>query len=406
MNVHLVKRNVLGCLKDTYMTLNKKIVWSLAIAVIVLGSIYYFTQSNQPQTSYFTETVKKTDLQQTVIATGTVRSSKRVEVGARVSGKVEKIYVKLGQQVKKGDLIAQLDSITQENELNIAVAQLASYKAQLAAAQTAYRIAQSNYDRVAKLYKKQASSLNDYETAQNTLESAKATVEQIQAQVKQSEIEVNTATTNLNYTKITSPLDGTVISIPVSEGQTVNANQTTPTIIQVADLDTMLIKPEISEGDITKIKAGMTVKFSTLAEPDEIYTAKIDSVDPAMTTLTDNEYTESVSDTNAIYYYANVLVPNPEHKLQIGMTTQNTIIIAQKQNVLTVPTLAIRKQAGKSTVQVLDGNNVIEKTITTGLHDDVNTEVLSGLAEGEKVIVSQSSTNDSPSVRVRTPRMM
>lgn len=406
MNVHLVKRNVLGCLKDTYMTLNKKIVWSLAIAVIVLGSIYYFTQNNQPQTSYFTETVKKTDLQQTVIATGTVRSSKRVEVGARVSGKVEKIYVKLGQQVKKGDLIAQLDSITQENELNIAVAQLASYKAQLAAAQTAYRIAQSNYDRVAKLYKKQASSLNDYETAQNTLESAKATVEQIQAQVKQSEIEVNTATTNLNYTKITSPLDGTVISIPVSEGQTVNANQTTPTIIQVADLDTMLIKPEISEGDITKIKAGMTVKFSTLAEPDEIYTAKIDSVDPAMTTLTDNEYTESVSDTNAIYYYANVLVPNPEHKLQIGMTTQNTIIIAQKQNVLTIPTLAIRKQAGKSTVQVLDGNNVIEKTITTGLHDDVNTEVLSGLAEGEKVIVSQSSTNDSPSVRVRTPRMM
>ncbi|OBX06820.1 ABC transporter substrate-binding protein [Gallibacterium salpingitidis] len=388
------------------MTLNKKIVWSLAIAVTVLGSIYYFTQSNQPQTSYFTETVKKTDLQQTVIATGTVRSSKRVEVGARVSGKVEKIYVKLGQQVKKGDLIAQLDSITQENELNIAVAQLASYKAQLAAAQTAYRIAQSNYDRVAKLYKKQASSLNDYETAQNTLESAKATVEQIQAQVKQSEIEVNTATTNLNYTKITSPLDGTVISIPVSEGQTVNANQTTPTIIQVADLDTMLIKPEISEGDITKIKAGMTVKFSTLAEPDEIYTAKIDSVDPAMTTLTDNEYTESVSDTNAIYYYANVLVPNPEHKLQIGMTTQNTIIIAQKQNVLTVPTLAIHKQAGKSTVQVLDGNNVIEKTITTGLHDDVNTEVLSGLAEGEKVIVSQSSTNDSPSVRVRTPRMM
>ncbi|OBW93414.1 ABC transporter substrate-binding protein [Gallibacterium genomosp. 3] len=388
------------------MTLKKKFIWSLAIVFIIAGLFYYFTHDSQPQTSYFTETVKKTDLQQTVIATGTVRSSKRVEVGARVSGKVEKIYVKLGQQVKKGELIAQLDSITQENTLNTAVAQLASYKAQLAAAQTAYRIAQSNYDRIAKLYKKQASSLNDYETAQNTLETAKASVAQIQAQVKQAEIEVNTATTNLNYTKITSPLDGTVISIPVSEGQTVNANQTTPTIIQVADLDTMLIKPEISEGDITKIKAGLTVKFSTLAEPDEIYTAKIDSVDPAMTTLTDNEYTESVSDTNAIYYYANVLVNNPQHKLQIGMTTQNTIIIAQKQNVLAVPTLAIHKQSNQSTVQVLDNGKVIEKAITVGLHDDINTEVVSGLTEGEKVIVSQSSSNDTPSVKVRTPRMM
>ncbi len=216
------------------------------------------------------------------------------------------------------------------------------------AAQTAYRVANSNFQRIAKLYKRKASSLDDYENAQNNLDSAKANVEQIQAQIKQSEIEVNTAATNLNYTKITSPIDGTVISIPVSVGQTVNANQTTPTIIQVADLDTMLIKPEISEGDITKIKPGMKVQFTTLAEPDEIYQAEIASVDPAMTTLTDNEYSESVSDTNAIHYYANVLVPNPEHKLQIGMTTQNTIITAQKQHVLVVPTLAIQKETVKT----------------------------------------------------------
>ncbi|MFC0308210.1 efflux RND transporter periplasmic adaptor subunit [Gallibacterium trehalosifermentans] len=388
------------------MTLNKKVYWGLATTFIALGAIYYFTHDSQAKTSYFTETVKRADLQQSVVATGTVRSSKRVEVGARVSGKVEKIYVKLGQPVKKGELIAQLDSVTQQNALDTAMAQLASYQAQLAAAQTAYRIAVANYERVAKLYKKQASSLNDVETAQNTRDTAKATVAQLEAQVKQSEIEVNTATTNLNYTKITSPLDGTVISIPVSEGQTVNANQTAPTIIQVANLDTMLIKPEISEGDITKIKVGMTVKFSTLAEPDDVYNAKIDSVDPAMTTLTDNEYSESVSDTNAVYYYANVLVKNPQHKLQIGMTTQNTIIIAQKQNVLVVPTLSIHKQAGKSVVQVLDGDNVIEKEITTGLYDDINTEVLSGLTEGEKVIVSQSSANDVPSARMRAPRIM
>ncbi|MFU2081567.1 efflux RND transporter periplasmic adaptor subunit [Gallibacterium anatis] len=388
------------------MTFTKKRILGIAVVLIILAAIYYFNLQSQPKTTYLTETVKYSDIQQTVVATGTVRSSNRVEVGARVSGKVEKILVKLGQKVKKGELIAELDSITQENTLNSAQAQLAAYKAQLVAAQTAYRVANSNFQRIAKLYKRKASSLDDYENAQNNLDSAKANVEQIQAQIKQSEIEVNTAATNLNYTKITSPIDGTVISIPVSVGQTVNANQTTPTIIQVADLDTMLIKPEISEGDITKIKPGMKVQFTTLAEPDEIYQAEIASVDPAMTTLTDNEYSESVSDTNAIYYYANVLVPNPEHKLQIGMTTQNTIITAQKQHVLVVPTLAIQKRNGQNSVQILDGDKVVEKVVQIGLHDDINTEILSGLNEGDNVILSQSSANEAASVKVRTPRMM
>lgn len=388
------------------MTFTKKRILGIAVVLIILAAIYYFNLQSQPKTTYLTETAKYSDIQQTVVATGTVRSSNRVEVGARVSGKVEKILVKLGQKVKKGELIAELDSITQENTLNSALAQLAAYKAQLVAAQTAYRVANSNFQRIAKLYKRKASSLDDYENAQNNLDSAKANVEQIQAQIKQSEIEVNTAATNLNYTKITSPIDGTVISIPVSVGQTVNANQTTPTIIQVADLDTMLIKPEISEGDITKIKPGMKVQFTTLAEPDEIYQAEIASVDPALTTLTDNEYSESVSDTNAIYYYANVLVPNPEHKLQIGMTTQNTIITAQKQHVLVVPTLAIQKRNGQNSVQILDGDKVVEKIVQIGLHDDINTEILSGLNEGDNVILSQSSANEATSVKVRTPRMM
>lgn len=388
------------------MTFTKKRILGIAVVLIILAAIYYFNLQSQPKTTYLTETAKYSDIQQTVVATGTVRSSNRVEVGARVSGKVEKILVKLGQKVKKGELIAELDSITQENTLNSAQAQLAAYKAQLVAAQTAYRVANSNFQRIAKLYKRKASSLDDYENAQNNLDSAKANVEQIQAQIKQSEIEVNTAATNLNYTKITSPIDGTVISIPVSVGQTVNANQTTPTIIQVADLDTMLIKPEISEGDITKIKPGMKVQFTTLAEPDEIYQAEIASVDPALTTLTDNEYSESVSDTNAIYYYANMLVPNPEHKLQIGMTTQNTIITAQKQHVLVVPTLAIQKRNGQNSVQILDGDKVVEKVVQIGLHDDINTEILSGLNEGDNVILSQSSANEAASVKVRTPRMM
>ena len=129
-------------------------------------------------------------------------------------------------------------------------------------------MAQSAYGRQAKLYKQQATSLDNLNTAKNTLDGAKADVDVIEASIKQAEIEVNTAETNLGYTQITSPIDGTVISMPISEGQTVNANQTTPTIVKVADLSQMRVKPEISEGDITKVKAGQMVNFTILSDPN------------------------------------------------------------------------------------------------------------------------------------------
>lgn len=228
--------------------------------------------------------------------------------------------------------------------MDTASAKLAAYQAQLKARKVAYSVAKSSYNRLAKLYAKKSASLDEFEHAKDTLASAEAAIDETNALIKQAEIELSNAKTNLGYTKIVAPIDATVISIPVSVGQTVNANQTTPTIVQVADLSKVLIKPEISEGDITKVNAGMTVAFSTLSDPDTVYHAKIDSVDPAMTTLTDNEYKESISDTNAIYYYANLVVDNPDNKLRIGMTTQNHITIANVENVLLVPTITLKRQ--------------------------------------------------------------
>ncbi|OZN24957.1 efflux transporter periplasmic adaptor subunit [Actinobacillus seminis] len=376
----------------------------MVISAVVAG-YFYFGKNTDNQITYLTETVQRGNLQKNVVATGTVRAYNRVEVGAQVSGKIEKIYVTLGQKVKAGEIIAEIDSSTQRNTLDTASAKLAAYQAQLKARKVAYSVAKSSYNRLAKLYVKKSASLDEFEHAKDTLASAEAAIDETNALIKQAEIELSNAKTNLGYTKIVAPIDATVISIPVSVGQTVNANQTTPTIVQVADLSKVLIKPEISEGDIIKVNAGMTVAFSTLSDPDTVYHAKIDSVDPAMTTLTDNEYKESISDTNAIYYYANLVVDNPDNKLRIGMTTQNHITIANVENVLLVPTITLKRQKNKVFVNVLIADNQVEqREVEIGINDDINTQILSGLQEGEKVISSQVTAGETVGA-VRRPRM-
>ncbi len=386
-----------------------KILKSLLVIAILagagVGAYSYFNTGESQQIHYITEESKIGDLDKSVLATGSVRANQRTEVGAQVSGKIQKIHVTLGQAVKKGDLIAEIDSETQQNNLNTAQAELSAYKTQLNAKQVALSVAESNYQRLSKLYNQKSASLSDLESAKNELATAKANLEDVKSQIQVAEIAVNTAKTNLGYTKITSPIDGIIVSIPVSEGQTVNANQSSPTIVQVADLSKALIKLEIAEGDIAQVKADQAVSFNTLAEPNRRYQGKIKSIDPALTTLTDNNYTEESGNSTAVYYYANVIVDNPEMSLRIGMTTQGKVVISEKKNVLLVPTTAIKKQGKEKIIQVLENGKSVEKIVQTGLADSQYTEIISGVNEGEKVITAQRSANEQVSSNnMRMPR--
>ena len=391
----------------------KKRFFILLGLLIAAGAAYYFFSSNSKQeTTYLTESVTRGNVEKTVVASGSVESVNEVDVGAQASGKITKLYVKLGQEIKKGEMIADIDSTTQINTLNTKKAALVSYQAQLKAKRTAYDVALSSYNRLSKLYTQKATSLDSLNTAKSTLDNAKAEMEAIEANIKQAEIEVNTAETNVGYTKITAPMDGTVISVPVSEGQTVNANQTTPTIVTIADLSKMKIKPEISEGDITKVKAGQEVSFTILSDNQTVYHSVIDSVDPANTTTSDSSSTSSStsssssSTTSAIYYYANVLIDNPNRTLRIGMTTENNIKIADAKDVLLVSNMAIQKRDGKSFVNVLNDKNQSEqREVETGVQNDFQTEIKSGLNEGEKVIVSQVANGEKVGSMPRGPRM-
>ncbi|MFC2483023.1 MAG: efflux RND transporter periplasmic adaptor subunit [Haemophilus parainfluenzae] len=392
----------------------KKRFFILLELLIAAGAAYYFFSSNSKQeTTYLTESVTRGNVEKTVVASGSVESVNEVDVGAQASGKITKLYVKLGQEIKKGEMIADIDSTTQINTLNTKKAALVSYQAQLKAKKTAYDVALSSYNRLSKLYMQKATSLDSVNTAKSTLDNAKAEMEVIEANIKQAEIEVNTAETNVGYTKITAPMDGTVISVPVSEGQTVNANQTTPTIVTIADLSKMKIKPEISEGDITKVKAGQEVSFTILSDSQTVYHSVIDSVDPANTTITDSSSTSSStnsssssSTTSAIYYYANVLIDNPDRTLRIGMTTENNIKIANAKDVLLISNMAIQKRDGKSVVNILnDKNQPEQREVETGVQNDFHTEIKSGLNEGEKVIVSQVANGEEVGSMPRGPRM-
>lgn len=365
------------------------------LAIIFVGVVgYYWIHAGDDEISYITEPVKRQNVQKVVNATGEVRAIELVTVGAQVSGKIEKLYVSMGQNVKKGDLIAEIDSTTQQNEVDINKARLESYKAQLNAAEVSLKIADKQYKRTQTLKAKKAASDEDLENAQDTFETAKSKVTELQSSIKETEISLSTAETNLGYTKITAPLDGTIVSIPVKEGQTINAAMDTPAIVQIADLSQMEILIEISEGDISNIKPGVKVTYSILADLNDVHETTLKSIDPGLTLLTNNEYTEVVESSEAIYYYGRLVVPNDERKLRIGMTTQNVIYVENADNVLTIPVTALKTDGTQKYVDVLTAEGVKKRTVITGVSDGLRVEIKEGVSEGDEVVLAYMSSSE------------
>ena len=383
----------------------KKFIFYLLI-VFVGGALFFSVHSSGDEVSYITDSVKRQNVQKVVNATGEVRAIELVTVGAQVSGEIEKLYVSIGQNVKKGDLIAEIDSTTQQNEVYINKARLESYNAQLNAAQVSLKVAEKQYKRMQSLKKKNAASAEDLENAENTYETAKSKVTELESTIKETEISLSTAETNLGYTKIIAPLDGTIVSVPVKQGQTINAAMDTPAIVQIADLTQMEILIEISEGDISNIKPGVKVTYSILADLNDVYETTLRSIDPGLTLLTNNEYTEVVESSEAIYYYGRLIVLNPEGKLRIGMTTQNVIYVESAENVLTVPVTAIKNNNGQKYVDVLTPKGVQQRTIITGVSDGLNVEVKQGVVEGDEIVLAQMSSAEISNKlsNVRGPR--
>ena len=372
-----------------------------AAAVIVLaglafGAKQWFLPAEEPM-QYLTSPVTRGDIQETVLATGTLTAFQQVSVGAQASGQVQSLKVKLGDSVKQGDLIAEIDSQSQENALRIAQADLENIKAQRAAKLATLEQAKSEFKRQTGMLKSKATSRQDYEDAKATLAETEAEIAALNAQIVSASIDVDTAKVDLGYTKITAPMDGVIVAVITKEGQTVNAAQSTPTIVKLAQLDTMTVEAEVSEADVVHVTPGQKILFSILGEPDRQYEATLRSIEPAPDSIADDDDSSSTTSSSdeAIYYNALFDVPNPDHRLRISMTAEVTIVLDEASDVLLIPESALgdKIKGGGYRVGVLTKENRVEaRTVHIGISDLVNTQVLDGLAEGERVILGEADT--------------
>lgn len=350
-----------------------------------------------------TAAVVRGDVEQTVLASGTLKPIKLVAVGAQVSGRITSVRVALGQTVAQGDLIAEIDSITQQNALRTANASLDSIRAQKVEKQATLALNQTTLARQQSMVAQRAVSQADYDSAVAAVGVTQAQIAALDAQIVAGEVAIETANANLGYTRITAPTGGTVLSIVSQEGQTVNATQSAPTIVILGQLDTMTVRTEISEADIVNVKPGQPVYFTVLGDRSKRYDATLQSIEPAPESITsDSSITTSISSSSsssstsssAIYYNGIFDVPNPDGRLRTYMTAEVHIVLGKAEKVLVIPSAALGAQDadGRWNVRVAgaDGQIAVRK-VEIGLNNKVTAEVRSGIAENERVIIGEMS---------------
>ena len=354
-------------------------IWILVIVVIVVAVAAWALSGgkDQEEINFKEEKVSLQTLQNSVTATGTIEAVTSVTVGTQVSGIVNKLYVDYNSQVKKGQVIAELDKTNLTSELNTA-------KANLASAESSLSYQSANLSRYQTLYKKGLVSADDYENALLTYRQAKE-------QVASAKENVQKAQTNLGYATITSPIDGTVISKSVEEGQTVAASFNTPELFTIAkDLTNMQVIANVDEADIGGVKVGDRVNFTVDAYPDDVFQGTVKQV-----------RLEATTTNNVVTYEVVISAPNADLKLKPGLTANVTIYTQERSGVLSVPNKALRftptKETvgkdmkivdckGKNKVWTLSGKTLTAHPVTIGQTDGVHTEIIKGLKQGQKIV--------------------
>lgn len=381
----------------------------LLLALLLVG-IWLFVRDSDGRTRFSTAPVSRGNIENLVTATGVLQPRDYVDVGAQVSGQLKVLHAEIGSDVTEGDLLAEIDATVYAARVEGSRAQLRNQQAQLKDREAQLKLARINYQRQINLRKEDASTAEELQSAEAQLQSAEAQLESLKAQLAQTESALQAEEANLEFARIYAPMSGTVVSITSRQGQTLNANQTAPTVLQIADLSVMTVQAQVSEADIGKLHPGMPVYFTTFGSGGKRWYSTLSRIEPTPTIL-----------NNVVLYNALFDVPNPDGVLMTQMTTQVFFIASQARNVLQVPVAALsfqkaadsprsvagaaRSEAGPeraaptpadeprtATVRVLRGKHQVEeRTITTGVSNRVRAEILSGLTEGEQVILGDAN---------------
>ncbi|WP_407866039.1 efflux RND transporter periplasmic adaptor subunit [Phyllobacterium phragmitis] len=340
----------------------------------------------QQTTNYLTEPVTRGDIENAITAVGTLKAVKDVNVGAQVSGQLKSVLVEVGDKVRENQLIAEIDPRSIETKVEISSAQVDNLKAQLLSKQAQLVLKRANAERQKTLLATRGVSQATVDQANADLAAAEADVKALQAQIRMQEAQLAGDKVDLSYTKIYTPMAGTVVDQTAKEGETLNANQSTPTIVTVADLSTMTVEAQVSEADVGRLKIGMPAYFTLLGQPGKRFTGTLRQIKPTPDTT-----------NNVVLYYALFDAPNPDGELMIDMSAQVYFILGSAKDVLLAPAAALHTTRGpdgkpQTTVKVVNASGGTEdRVVEVGIRNRVQAEIKSGLKEGDRVVVTSST---------------
>ncbi|KRP71060.1 hemolysin secretion protein D [Pseudomonas paralactis] len=365
----------------------------LAVLAVAVGLIIYTVKAPADAPQYLIATTERGDIENAVLATGLLEGVKQVDVGAQVSGQLKSLKVKVGDKVKKGQWLAEIDPLILQNTLRKAQVDEENLQAQRRATAAQLKQAKSVYERYKGLQADESVSRQDFEDAESSFQVQQANLLSLDAQIKSAHIQIDTAKVNLAYTRINAPIDGDVVGIVTQEGQTVIASQLAPVLLKLADLDTMTVKAQVSEADVIHISPGQQVYFTILGEADKRYYAKLRGTEPAPQNFLETQTAGTPKQNTAVFYNALFDVPNPDHRLRIAMTAQVRIVLDTAEATLMVPVAALgaRNADGSYPVRVLDAKGkAVARNVKTGINNNVKVQILDGLAEGDTVVIGDA----------------
>lgn len=357
--------------------------WLLAALLMAGGGYYYYAGVQAPEEApaFQTAVVTRGDIEISVNAIAKMQPKTYVDVGTQVSGQLRVIHPDVGNVVKKGDLLAEIDPTVYQTRVAGDRASLDNLRAQLAQAEAQLTLDRLRNERAQQLLKNQSGSKDAADAAMATEQISEAKIDALKAQIAQMQATLDGDLANLGYTKIYAPMDGTVVSITAREGGTLNANQSAPIVLRIADLQTMTVTAQVAEGDIPRITVGTPAAFSTLGLPDRRWRGTVRQIEPTPTIVND-----------VVLYNVLIDVPNDDLMLMTDMTAQVFFRLGEAKDVPLVPTPAIRTaRDGSQSVRVLIPQGPQERPVKTGLSNRSQTQILEGLEPGETVITGTNA---------------
>ncbi|GAB0061571.1 efflux RND transporter periplasmic adaptor subunit [Pseudomonas syringae] len=361
------------------------------LAVSLAGYALYRGASGEEETVFLSAAAEVTDIEYAVSAQGVLQGRNQVAVGAQVSGQLQSLKVKPGDKVKRNQLLAEIDPLPAKNALRQAVVKVEQLNAERDATLHKLKLAESNDRRYQELGSTEAVSKADQDKARFELETQRANLVSLTAQLHTAHVKEEAARIKLDYTRIFAPMDGQVLAIVTQEGQTVIADQMAPVILKMAQLDTMIVKAQISEADVLKIQSGLPVYFTIPGDPDRHHDATLKAIEPGPVDAASPSGTTG-ENSKAVFYNAFFDVPNLENRFYINMTANVRIVLEAKKGVLTIPVAALgdRREDGTYSVRVLgEGTEVRTAYVEPGINNKVRVEIRSGLQAGDRVVIGE-----------------